>query len=315
MVDGRRLVPRETRGWLRQWDVDIEKRRRIQHSAAAGGRRVSLEERMRSRRRAPDEAWTKKAGRTNSWHRVLVGTSKGSPVRGAAWRVSGFWSTARAGRWLHTTKSLGEARAKPDMVRGGRSFSRGAGADHRCIEPRATYSGRRIDWAREEPELKRGLDLFFFLLAVKVWMPGQTECHLVPVRSQFANSPPSTASPSSAMFFFFFFEHDSGRVDAKRDNLVKPVETRRAAPGSHAPTHPRKRPSHIHARAQPNAELIVGAWVPGCLGAWVVSSLLLAIVVAATGEAQNPPRRKRQFTRNLIFRSADATTTGDGLHG
>lgn len=59
MVDGRRLVPRETRGWLRQWDVDIEKRRRIQHSAAAGGRRVSLEERMRSRRRAPDEAWTK----------------------------------------------------------------------------------------------------------------------------------------------------------------------------------------------------------------------------------------------------------------
>lgn len=104
-------------------------------------------------------------------------------------------------------------------------------------------------------------------------MPGQTECHLVPVRSQFANSPPSTASPSSAMFFFFFFEHDSGRVDAKRDNLVKPVETRRAAPGSHAPTHPRKRPSHIHARAQPNAELIVGAWVPGCLGAWVPGCL------------------------------------------
>lgn len=69
---------------------------------------------MRSRRRALDEAWTKKAG-----------TSKGSPVRGAAWRVSGFWSTAKAGRWLHTTKSLGEARAKPDMVRGGRSFSQG----------------------------------------------------------------------------------------------------------------------------------------------------------------------------------------------
>lgn len=45
--------------------------------------------------------------------------------------------------------------------------------------------------------------------------------------------------------------------------LVKSVETRRAAPGSHAPTHPRKPPSHIHARAQPNAELIVGAWVPG----------------------------------------------------
>lgn len=243
MVDGRRLVPRETRGWLRQWDVDIEKRRRIQHSAAAGGRRVSLEERMRSRRRAPDEAWTKKAGRTNSWHRVLVGTSKGSPVRGAAWRVSGFWSTARAGRWLHTTKSLGEARAKPDMVRGGRSFSRGAGADHRCIEPRATYSGRRIDWAREEPELKRGLDLFFFLLAVKVWMPGQTECHLVPVRSQFANSPPSTASPSSAMFFLFFFFLNTTPAAWMRRGTISLNRLKQDGPPLEA-THPR-----IHANA------------------------------------------------------------------
>lgn len=97
-------------------------------------------------------------------------------------------------------------------------------------------------------------------------MPGQTECHLVPVGSQFANGPPSTASPSSAMFFCFFFEQDCGHVDAERDNLVKSVETRRAALGSHAPTHPRKPPSHTHARAQPSAELIVGAWVPGCLG-------------------------------------------------
>lgn len=127
IVDGRRLVPRKTRGWLRHRDVDIEKRRRIQHSAAAGGRRVSLEERMRSRRRALDEAWTKKAGRTNSWHRVLVGTSKGSPVRGAAWRVSGFLSTAKAGRWLLAPhhQVLGRGQAKPDMVRGGRSFSQG----------------------------------------------------------------------------------------------------------------------------------------------------------------------------------------------
>lgn len=203
IVDGRRLVPRKTRGWLRQRDVDIEKRRRIQHSAAAGGRRVSLEERMRSRRRALDEAWTKRAGRTNGWHRVLVGTSKGSPVRGAAWRVSGFWSTAKAGRWLHTTKSWERPGLNRIWCAAGEVSLRGAGADHRCIEPRPTYSGRRIDWAREEPELKRGLDLFFFLLAVKVWMPGQTECHLVPVRSQFANGPPPTASPSSAMFFNF----------------------------------------------------------------------------------------------------------------
>lgn len=66
--------------------------------------------------------------------------------------------------------------------------------------------------------------------------------------------------------FLFFFEQDCGHVDAERDNLVKSVETRRAALGSHAPTHPRKPPSHTHARAQPSAELIVGAWVPGCLG-------------------------------------------------
>lgn len=216
LVDGRRLVPRKTRGWLRQWDVDIEKRRRIQHSAAAGGRRVSLEERMRSRRRALDEAWTKKAGRTHSWHRVLVGTSKGSPVRGAAWRVSGFWSTAKAGRWLHTTKSLGGARAKPDMVRGGRSFSQGGWCRsplHRA-SPNLFREKNRLGQRGTRTEAWSGP--VFFLLAVRVWMPGQTECHLVPVRSQFANGPPSTASPSSAMFFCFFFEQDSGRVDAKR---------------------------------------------------------------------------------------------------
>lgn len=220
---------------------------------------------MRSRRRALDEAWTKKAGRTNSGHRVLVGTSKGSPVRGAAWRVSGFLSTAKAGRWLHTTKSLGGARAKPDMVRGGRSFSQGGW----CRSPLHRASPNLF---REKNRLgQRGTRTEAWSGPVFSCSQSRSGCRgrqsVILSRSdpnlQMVHRQ-RRARPLPCFFvFLFLFEQDSGRVDAKRDNLVKSVETRRAAPGSHAPTHPRKPPSHIHARAQPNAELIVGAWVPG----------------------------------------------------
>lgn len=125
IVDGRRLVPRKTRGWLRQRDVDIEKRRRIQHSAAAGGRRVSLEERMRSRTSCSGRSLDEESRENQRLAPSLGRDVKGEPC---AWRRLACF------RFLVDCKSwplaphhqvLGEARAKPDMVRGGRSFSQG----------------------------------------------------------------------------------------------------------------------------------------------------------------------------------------------
>lgn len=200
---------------------------------------------MRSRRRALDEAWTKKAGRTNSWHRVLVGTSKGSPVRGAAWRVSGFLSTAKAGRWLHTTKALGEARAKPDMVRGGRSFSQGGWCRsplHRA-SPNLFREKNRLGQRGTRTEAWSGP--VFVLARSQGLDAGADRVSSCPGLIPICKWSTVNGEPVLCHVFLFFFEQDSGRVDAKRDNLVKSVETRRAAPGSHAPTHPR-----IHANPQ-----------------------------------------------------------------
>lgn len=254
IVDGRR-VPRKNRGWLRQWDVDIDKRRRIQHSAAAGGRRVSLEERMQSRRRALESGRRERTAGTESWS----GRQRGP----CAWRRLAcfrFWgckklagSSTPPSPWCGSTGS----RAKPDMARGGRSFSQGGWCRSRLHRGRPTYSGRRIDWARKEPKTRRGLDLFFSC------SQQSSGCRADRVSSCPGAIPICKWSTvDGEPVLCHVFERCSGRVDAKRENLVKSVETRRAAPGSHAPTNPRKPQATPMPIPTPNAEL-TKPWMPG----------------------------------------------------